>query len=58
MSATPRRSGVLTPEREVIAVEAPARLGRNAEARRRGERFLERWPMSVHRSRVERWMNP
>ncbi len=51
-------SGVLTPEREAIAVEALARLGRNAEARSRGERFLERWPTSAHRSRVERWTNP
>lgn len=51
-------SGVLTPEREAIAVEALARLGRHAEARRRAERFLERWPSSAHRSRVERWMNP
>lgn len=51
-------SGVLTPEREAIAVEALARLGRHPEARRRGERFLERWPSSAHRSRVERWMSP
>jgi hypothetical protein len=45
--------GVLTQEREVIAVEALARLGRRAEAAARAERFLQAFPTSAHRSKIE-----
>jgi hypothetical protein len=45
--------GVLVQEREVIAVEALARLGRHAEATARGERFLVAFPSSAHRSKIE-----
>lgn len=45
--------GVLVQEREVIAVEALARLGRAAEAKARGERFLRVFPSSAHRSKIQ-----
>ena len=45
--------GALAQEREALAVEALVRVGRRAEARRRAERFLQRHPDSVHRSRIE-----
>jgi hypothetical protein len=45
--------GVLVQEREVIAVEALARLGRRAEAMARGERFLHAFPSSAHRTKIE-----
>lgn len=44
--------GVLGQEREVIAIEALERLGRAAEARRRGEAFLRVFPRSSHARRV------
>jgi hypothetical protein len=45
--------GLLVQEREVIAIEALARLGRTAEAKTRGERFLRAFPTSAHRSKIE-----
>jgi hypothetical protein len=45
--------GLLSQEREVLAIEALARVGRRAEARARAERFLRRHPTSAHRERLE-----
>jgi hypothetical protein len=45
--------GALRPEREVIAIEALARLGRTDSARARAARFVERWPSSPYRHQVE-----
>jgi hypothetical protein len=44
--------GVLVQEREVLAIEALARLGRHAQAVDRGERFLKSFPSSAHRSKI------
>jgi hypothetical protein len=44
--------GALTVEREVIALEALARLGRSAEARRRALAFEAEHPTSIHLPRV------
>jgi hypothetical protein len=44
--------GVLSQEREVIAIEALQRLGRHAEARARGELFLRAFSKSSHARRV------
>jgi len=46
-------SGALSEEREVIAIEALARLGRLSAARARAERFLVGYPRSAHLSRVQ-----
>lgn len=46
-------SGVLTQEREVIAIDALKRLGRSEEATERAERFKERYPDSAHRSKID-----
>jgi hypothetical protein len=45
--------GMLSQEREVIAIEALWRLGRSDEARRRARRFFQDYPRSAHRPRVE-----
>jgi hypothetical protein len=45
--------GVLTQEREVIAIEALRRLGRTDEAARRLERFERLFPKSAHRRKLE-----
>jgi hypothetical protein len=45
--------GVLTQEREVIAIDALRRLGRSAEADRRAERFERRYPGSVHQRKLD-----
>jgi hypothetical protein len=45
-------SGALAVEREVIALEALARLGQVAEARRRAVAFEARHPSSIHLPRV------
>ncbi len=45
--------GVLTQEREVIAIEALRRLGRSEEAAKRLERFEQRYPQSAHRRKLE-----
>ncbi len=44
--------GVLSQEREVIAVEALARSGRRAEAEARGNAFIARFPGSSHARRL------
>ena len=45
--------GVLAQEREVLAIDALARLGRRDAARQRAERFHARWPGSSHGRRVD-----
>lgn len=45
--------GVLAQEREVVAIDALVRLGREAEARERAEAFHRRWPRSAHGRRVD-----
>ena len=46
-------SGMLVQEREVIAIEALARLARTASARGRAETFFARYPGSAYRRRVD-----
>jgi hypothetical protein len=46
-------SGMLVQEREVIAVEALARLGRAGEARARAAAFFATYPSSAYRHRVD-----
>lgn len=50
--------GVLTQEREVIAIEALRRLGRGGEASDRAGDFQKEFPDSPHRARVERDAGP
>lgn len=45
--------GTLGQEREVVAIDALARLGRLDEARARAARFHARWPRSAHGRRVD-----
>jgi len=45
-------SGALAPERELMAIEALGRLGRSADARKRGETFLAAHPGSMVAERV------
>lgn len=45
--------GVLSQEREVIAIEALQRLGRDGEMRARAQKFLATYPTSAHRSKIE-----
>ncbi|HVU00164.1 MAG TPA: hypothetical protein VHE30_00380 [Polyangiaceae bacterium] len=45
--------GTLGQEREVIAVEALAKLGRTAASRERGERFLAAHPKSAYRAKIQ-----
>ena len=45
--------GALAPEREVLAVEALARLGRLPSARARLAAFRARYPQSPHLARLE-----
>jgi hypothetical protein len=45
-------SGALALEREVIVVEALARSGQNAEARRRALAFEAKYPKSIHSPRI------
>ena len=48
------RRGYLAEERDSLWVRVLADLGEVQQAKRRAERFLGRYPMSVHRKRVER----
>lgn len=41
-------NGMLTPEREVLTIEALRNLGRNADAEQRLVRFLAQYPDSPH----------
>lgn len=45
--------GMLAQEREVLAIEALARLGRRDAAQQRARRFHARWPGSSHARRVD-----
>jgi hypothetical protein len=45
--------GMLREEREALAVLALWQMGREAEAKRRSRMFLERYPHSAHRERIE-----
>lgn len=47
-------NGVLTPEREVLAIEALRKLGRTREADERMRHFQARYPESIHLRRLER----
>jgi len=47
-------SGLLVPERELLAIEVLRHLGRDAEAEQRLRRFEARYPESIHRRRLER----
>jgi hypothetical protein len=44
---------VLAQEREVIAIEALKRLGRDGDARWRAEQFDRAYPDSVHKRKVD-----
>ena len=46
-------NGALSEEREVIAIEALARLGRASASRSRAEHFMVAYPRSAHLSRVQ-----
>jgi hypothetical protein len=46
-------NGILAEEREVLAVEALAALGRRAEAERRASQFRARWSASPYRTRID-----
>jgi hypothetical protein len=45
-------NGRLTPEREVLAIEALRNLGRKAEADERLHKFEARYPESIHLKRL------
>ncbi|MFZ5891385.1 MAG: hypothetical protein ACOY0T_10065 [Myxococcota bacterium] len=45
--------GMLIQEREAIAIESLARVGRQADAKLRAQRFLQRFPASPYAKRVE-----
>jgi hypothetical protein len=45
-------SGALALEREVIVIEALARSGRSAEAKRRALAFESKYPQSIHLPRI------
>jgi hypothetical protein len=49
--------GMLSQEREAIAVEALARLGRKTEANARLSRFVRQFPGSPYRARIEALVN-
>jgi hypothetical protein len=51
-------SGTLVQEREVLAIEALARLGRSSEARRRLDAFRARFPQSPHVARLSALVAP
>ncbi len=45
--------GMLSQEREVIAIEALVKTGRKAEAKKRVEKFKTRFPGSSHTRRLD-----
>ncbi|HJL14724.1 MAG TPA: hypothetical protein RMH99_03655, partial [Sandaracinaceae bacterium LLY-WYZ-13_1] len=49
-------AGALTQEREVLAIDALSRLGRQSSARPRAEAFLRRHPRSAHAGAVRRML--
>jgi hypothetical protein len=46
-------SGALTQEREVIAIQALSQLGRGDDAKRRAAQFVQRYPNSPHKHKIE-----
>jgi hypothetical protein len=50
--------GPLAPEREVLAIEALAHMGRAAEARTRLSAFRARYPRSPHLARLDSLVSP
>ena len=48
------RGGLLYEQREAIAIRALAELGRTLDARKRGERYLTRFPSGPHAARVSK----
>ena len=47
-------TGSLTEEAEALRISALAKLGRVGEAQLRADQFIEQYPKSIHRQRVER----
>lgn len=45
--------GALAQEREVMAIEALTKLGRQGEAEKRAARFVRTYPESTHRARID-----
>jgi hypothetical protein len=50
--------GALVQEREVIVIEALTRLGRRDEAAERLRRFVQAYPSSAYRPRLEALVGP
>jgi hypothetical protein len=50
--------GVLAQEREVLAIEALARLGKSSEATERARNFNQRYPGSAHSKKIESATKP
>ncbi|MCB9593246.1 MAG: hypothetical protein H6719_10990 [Sandaracinaceae bacterium] len=50
--------GTLAQEREVVAIDALHRLGRDPEARTRAAAFRRQWPRSAHLRRLEVLLEP
>jgi hypothetical protein len=49
--------GRFVQEREVVAVDALFRLGRAQQGRSRAERFLSRYPSSIHRATIQSFLD-
>jgi hypothetical protein len=47
-------TGALTEEAEALRISALAKLGRIGEAQLRADQFIDQYPKSIHRQRVER----
>jgi hypothetical protein len=48
--------GAFAEEREALAIDALRRLGRRQELQARARAFLQRYPTSPHRERIEAWL--
>ena len=48
--------GEFAQEREALAIDALRRLGRRQELQTRARAFLQRYPSSPHRDRIESWL--
>jgi len=49
--------GLYREEREALAIEALNRLGRRVQAAERFRQFVNRYPLSAYRQRIEPWFN-
>jgi hypothetical protein len=49
--------GAFAEEREALAIDALRRLGRRQELLARARAFLQRYPTSPHRERIEAWLH-